>query len=267
MDSSVNESADPLGRAMDDYQRGEPGTLRYRDGADTRDGHVEAYYFSPPSQWAAETISFLERLASLEGPVLDVGCGAGQHALWLARRGVDVTGIDVSPHAIRAARERGLEDARVVDMFELEAAFDPGRFRAVHAVGTQVGLAGSLAGVRELLAAFAHVTDEAGVAVVHNYDPAAVDEDLLGFRPDPRDGIAHRCFHLEYEPAIGDDEEDERTRVVGRTLHFLLFDADRLADATIGTPWTVEEVVSMPDATYKAVLTKSGGDQPAGVNR
>lgn len=254
-----NEAADPLGRAMLEYLHGDLGTLRYRDGADVRDGHVEEYYFSSPETWSAETIALLERLAALDGPILDVGCGAGQHALWFARRGVDLTGTDVSPHAVRAARERGLEDARVVDMFDLEAAFEADRFRAVQALGTQVGLAGSLAGVRELFASFARVTDEAGVAVVHNYDPAEVDEDVLGSRPDPRSGIAHRCFHLEYEPSLEDDE-GERTLEVGRTLHFLLFGPDRLADATIGTPWTVDEVVSMPDATYKAVLTKSGAE-------
>ena len=252
MDSGVDGTADPLGRAMLASLHDELGTLRYRDGADTRDGCVEEYYFSPPSAWSAEQVAVLECLAALDGPILDVGCGAGQHALWLARRGANVIGIDVSPNAVRAARERGLDDAHVVDMFALESAFDSGRFRAVQVLGTQIGLAGSLAGVRELLAAFARVTDRAGVAVVHNYDPAAVDEELLGYRPDPRNGIAHRCFHVEYE--------SDGALEVGRTLHFLLFDADRLVDATIGTPWTVDEVVSMPDGTYQAVLTKSGSD-------
>ncbi len=40
------------------------------------------------------------------GPVLDVGCGPGRHPLALARRGVEATGIDVTP-AVRVARSRG----------------------------------------------------------------------------------------------------------------------------------------------------------------
>lgn len=39
-------------------------------------------------------------------PVLDVGCGTGELSLFLARQGVDVLGIDLSPLAIRQAREK-----------------------------------------------------------------------------------------------------------------------------------------------------------------
>jgi len=39
-------------------------------------------------------------------PILDVGCGTGEHALHLASRGFDVLGVDVAPTAIRAAREK-----------------------------------------------------------------------------------------------------------------------------------------------------------------
>jgi SAM-dependent methyltransferase len=40
-------------------------------------------------------------------PVLDVGCGPGRHVLALARRGCLAVGIDISPVAVRVARERG----------------------------------------------------------------------------------------------------------------------------------------------------------------
>jgi 2-polyprenyl-3-methyl-5-hydroxy-6-metoxy-1,4-benzoquinol methylase len=74
----------------------------------------------------------LERLELAPGArVLDVACGHGRHSLELARRGFDVTGVDLSPRAIAIAREaaeRGglsatfLErDAREVDF---EGEFD-----------------------------------------------------------------------------------------------------------------------------------------------
>jgi SAM-dependent methyltransferase len=34
---------------------------------------------------------------------VDLGCGAGNYAIWLARQGFDVTGIDISRHAIEHA--------------------------------------------------------------------------------------------------------------------------------------------------------------------
>ncbi|MDQ3901528.1 MAG: class I SAM-dependent methyltransferase, partial [Actinomycetota bacterium] len=44
--------------------------------------------------------------------VLDVGCGTGEHVLLCASRGLDATGVDLAPNALRAAedkaRQRGL---------------------------------------------------------------------------------------------------------------------------------------------------------------
>lgn len=40
------------------------------------------------------------------GKALDLGCGRGSHSVTLARRGWEVTGVDVVPKAIKAARER-----------------------------------------------------------------------------------------------------------------------------------------------------------------
>ena len=42
----------------------------------------------------------------VRSPVLDVGCGTGELAIYLARRGTDVLGIDLSARAIRQAREK-----------------------------------------------------------------------------------------------------------------------------------------------------------------
>ena len=36
---------------------------------------------------------------------VDLGCGAGNYAVWLAQNGFDVTGIDISEHAIKHAND------------------------------------------------------------------------------------------------------------------------------------------------------------------
>jgi SAM-dependent methyltransferase len=49
----------------------------------------------------------LDELGDLEpGRALDLGCGNGRHAMWLAERGWNVTAVDFSAEALRQARER-----------------------------------------------------------------------------------------------------------------------------------------------------------------
>jgi SAM-dependent methyltransferase len=70
-----------------------------------------------------------ERLRPLFSPgarVLDLGCGTGEDAFFLASQGVDVHGIDVSPAMIDKAREKAENRAapRGSVQFEVRAAED-----------------------------------------------------------------------------------------------------------------------------------------------
>jgi len=55
---------------------------------------------TPPPVFAA-----LEHLLPTTGHALEVACGRGRGAVWLAARGMDVWAVDVSPVAIDLARE------------------------------------------------------------------------------------------------------------------------------------------------------------------
>ncbi|WP_049972085.1 class I SAM-dependent methyltransferase [Haladaptatus cibarius] len=74
------------------------------------------------------------RSDGLSGRVLDVGCGTGTHALWVAAEGHTAVGIDFSEKGIEQARERAEErglDAtfRVADA--LDVSDDIGTFDTV----------------------------------------------------------------------------------------------------------------------------------------
>jgi SAM-dependent methyltransferase len=95
-----------------------------------------------PGAVTAADLAFLR--AHLPPPparLLDLACGAGRHALALARAGYRVTGIDISTDAIArasaAAAGEGLAiDFRRGDMAELEPG---GAFDSVFCLGNSVG--------------------------------------------------------------------------------------------------------------------------------
>jgi SAM-dependent methyltransferase len=68
---------------------------RYTDRAPPPDGAVEL-----PGVFAAYANEF-----PTSGHALDLACGQGPGAVWLARRGLDVWGFDISPVAIGQARD------------------------------------------------------------------------------------------------------------------------------------------------------------------
>lgn len=81
----------------------------------------EGHYGRSERVWSGRPNAMLvDLLAELDPPrgrAIDLGCGEGGDAIWLAEQGFEVLGIDISTtattRAARAARERGLGEERV----------------------------------------------------------------------------------------------------------------------------------------------------------
>jgi ubiquinone/menaquinone biosynthesis C-methylase UbiE len=69
----------------------------------------------------------LELAGQLGHELLDVGCGSGVHALWLASRGHLVCGVDPSARAIERACRRGRREGTVGAEFVVGELVDVGR--------------------------------------------------------------------------------------------------------------------------------------------
>ena len=62
-----------------------------------------------------------EALQLAKGKILDVGCGAGSHSLYLQEKELEVTSIDISENAIKACALRGVQNAQVQNVLDLNS--------------------------------------------------------------------------------------------------------------------------------------------------
>lgn len=135
-----------IGALFDDAIRsGAPVEVEYGDGERVT---------LPLDDWSASMIPGDEELLSrCVGATLDVGCGPGRLTVAVAARGLPVLGIDVTPAAVHAARERGAL-ALQRDVFGSVPA--SGRWSTVLLADGNIGIGGDpatlLRRVRQLLA-------------------------------------------------------------------------------------------------------------------
>lgn len=236
---------DAYGHAIRDYYAdGEAFELVERDdGWIAPSGGPEQYFRAyedwPPRQQVA--------MDHVEGRVLDIGCGAGRHSLYLQERGHEVVGIDVSPNAVQVCRNRGLTDVRELDiqsLSELEGSFD-----TIVMLGNNFGLIGTRETAPTRLEALADIAAPGATLLAESRDPYDTDD------PD----------HLAYH-----DRNEERGRLGGALrirvryrrhatpwFDYLLASPGEMASILEGSPWRLGQRIDDPEesAEYVGVLT------------
>ena len=109
---------DLFGQAIHDYQtNNSPEDLLTETSISEADEMSVAYLFR-----SFEQMPHLEQIAleRAKGKILDVGCGAGSHSLYIQNKGLDVTAIDISANAINACQLRGLKNTRMQNVLALQ---------------------------------------------------------------------------------------------------------------------------------------------------
>jgi SAM-dependent methyltransferase len=203
-----------------------------------------SYFVAPFSRW--DDPAEKRALRFVRGRVLDVGCGGGRVCLHLQERGLEVVGIDSSPGAIEACRARGVRDARVVRLEDVDAAL--GAFDTFVFLGQNLGLLGSRARGRRLLRRLAAVSTERGRIVGECFDPHAADEPV------------HRRYR-ERNVRCGRMPGQIRVRIRHRDLatpwlDWLQLSRDELEELVAGTGWTLTRTLGH-GASYVAILDRA----------
>ena len=109
---------DLFGKAIFDYQtNNSPENLVTETSISEADEMDVAYLFRSYAEMPK-----LEQKAMqiCQGKILDVGCGAGSHALYLQDNGFDISVIDISEKAIETCKLRGLKKSKVQNILNLE---------------------------------------------------------------------------------------------------------------------------------------------------
>jgi SAM-dependent methyltransferase len=113
---------DLFGKAILDFQtKNAPEPLITETTISDPDEMDVAYLFRNFDQMPAIEQKALQ-LAT--GRILDVGCGAGSHSLYLQQQSNEVVSIDISEKAIQACRLRGVAHPLKMDVMEVTEKFD-----------------------------------------------------------------------------------------------------------------------------------------------
>jgi SAM-dependent methyltransferase len=201
------------------------------------------FYFEPFRRWKAH---HRRAMRLVRGRVLDVGAGAGRVALHLQGRGQEVVAIDVSPGAVEVCRRRGVRDARVCRIEDVDRSL--GGFDTIVMLGNNLGLLASRAKAKRLLRRFHRLTGEQGRIVAETRDVYETTDPV----------------HLAYQ-----ERNRSRGRMSGqiriRIRHglaatpwfdYLMVSRAELEEIVDGTGWQLARTIDSDD-TYIAVLEKS----------
>ena len=171
---------DPMGQAMLAYLAGDKHAHVnvYSDLA--IDDEIPARYlfrtYDEMPQWERKALSYCQ------GSVLDVGAGAGSHALWLQGQGHEVLAMDISPGAVETMRQRGVKRPWHGDLFE----FDGEQYDTLLLMMNGIGLVGDLHGLNQFLQSARRWLKPGGQILMDSSDIRYIYESDLTTMPNDR---------------------------------------------------------------------------------
>lgn len=112
-----------------------------------------------------------------KGKVLDLGCGAGSHSLHLQNQGLQVTAIDISEGAIAVAKHRGVKNAYLQDIYQLD---NSEKFDTILVLMNGTGICGKLSKLATFLQHISKFLNPNGQILIDSSDIIYMFEDENG---------------------------------------------------------------------------------------
>ena len=195
----MNRNQDPMGKAIAEYWRtGKADRLRvFSPMFDEDEIPLSTLFRNYQSMPAIEQAA----IDMAEGKTLDVGAGAGCHALELQARGIDVTAIDISPLSVETMRQRGVRKALEQDFFTLQGA----EFDTVLMMMNGIGIVGSLFQMPRLFQQLDRILAPGGQLLCDSSDIKYVfeTEDGTYEYPNADSYYGEVDFRMQYRDTVG----------------------------------------------------------------
>lgn len=214
-----------------------------RDDAYIDVGPGRSLYFSKSTDWDSH---ITEALNLAQGRILDVGLGAGRHALYLQEQGFEVVGIDNSPLAVQVASERGVSDARVMSVNAIDESI--GLIDTIIMLGNNWGLLGGFEVGQKILKRFAEITSADARIIAETLNPYTTAE------------AAHLRYH-QRNRELGRMGGQIRFRVrfkeyCGDWMDYLFNSVPEVEHIISGTGWYLTQTIGDTNKQYALILEK-----------
>ena len=237
---------DLLGKAMWDFQtQQDPQDLITETNISEPDEMSVAYLFR---DFAQMPVLEQKALQLAHGRVLDVGCGAGSHSLFLQnKQKLPVTAIDISPKAIDVCRLRGVQNAMIQDVMTLELSDEEPLFDTLLLLMNGTGICGRLHNISSFLQKLKSLLSPDGQILIDSSDLIYMfdeDEDGGKWISTDMDYYGELVFQMTYK----NEQEDP--------FPWLYVDFNTLQNAAHANGLSCELVLEGENYDYLARLKK-----------
>lgn len=243
----LGKNQDAYGLAVWDHCHGRPACyiMERSDGSITLSSGPAAY-LAGFSEWQEHEKA---AITLAKGRVLDIGCNAGRHALYLQQEGHDVLGVDISPLALETARLRGLRYTRTLSITELSGAI--GQFDTALMLGNNFGLFENTTRARWLLRRFKGFTSP---------DARIIAESLDVYRTDDPDDLTYLATNQQKGRMSGQIRMRCRYKTLATPwFDYLMVSKDEMEEIVSGTGWKVRQYFDSdgPRPNYIAIIERT----------
>ena len=241
----MDASRDAFGHMLYDYFKGK----EVYDVIERDDGYITVpdsigLYFAEREDWPEN-----DRIAVdfAIGRVLDIGVGAGRHALYLQNHGHYVLGIDSSPLAVYISQERGLLNARLCSVTRVSSKL--GHFDTLLLLGNNVGLLANKGRAKWLMRRFHSMTSPSARIIAGSSNHYVTDDPvhLAYFEKNRSAGRLPGQVRIRYRyQSYKDDWFD-----------YLFVSKKEMAEIIQGTGWHIEHTIGDGGPLYVLILEKN----------